>query len=80
MKELKPFPSGGLSTIDWCNIDSTKSCPYKSGTENCGIKRRLYQVPLKGGAKKREAERLWKLAQTNPDVLNHLCIDELCGH
>ncbi|MFH1899021.1 MAG: hypothetical protein ABIJ82_00930 [Patescibacteria group bacterium] len=77
MKELKPFPSGGQSHIDWCNIDVANPCPYKSGTQNCGIKKRLSQVPLKGGVRKREAERLWKLAQTNPDVFNSLCVNAL---
>jgi len=46
-KELKPFPSGSLSVIDWCSIDATERCPYIDGPENCGIKRRLLQVPLR---------------------------------
>ena len=76
-KELKPFPSGSLSAIDWCSIDAAERCPYIEGPENCGIKRRLLQVPLKGGVKRREAERLWKLAQTDPGVFYSLCVGGL---
>ncbi|MFC1625610.1 hypothetical protein ACFL1Q_01040 [Patescibacteria group bacterium] len=74
MKELKPFPPQGLTTIDWCNIDVAKPCPYKSGIKNCGIKKRLSEFSLKGGSRKKEAERLWNLAQSNPNVFNDLCI------
>ena len=77
MKESKPFPSGGFSAIDWCSIDAANPCPYKSVAENCGIKERLSRVPLKGGAKRREAERLWELAQTDSDVFNSLCVNAL---
>lgn len=79
-KEITPFPPGRQSARDWCSIDEVRDCPYKNRSINCGIKKRLLQVPLKRGARRREAERLWELAQTNPDAFYSLCVDELYGY
>ena len=66
-EKLKPYV-GSPSSVDWCHIK--KICPCAS--LNCGIKKHLKEYY--GKRKKAEAERLFELAQTDPERFFKICL------